>query len=529
MGGSCSLPSIYKYSADKVSVNDFAMYQVIGHGKFGKVYLGVHHETKKLLAVKQIDLLRTDAMIRNELNALRTIGRHPYITELGFSAVEQDMCYVALSLASGGCLREHMMSQQFCESSVAFIVVCIDSALSYIHARGILHRDIKPANIVLDRLGYPCLIDFGISYIRSHDDAEAESPLTCHMSSGTEAYCAPELLTTSHEHGIASDYWSLGIMAFEMIFGHRPFRRRVPKAFVRYIQKRMTPDQSSISPRTLDTYGSSTSMSISYSSENSSTNAPHGRMLTINRRHGQSNCVTACESRTVVHLRGGEGEGADRPFSVSRASLRMDRDRQGITAVVNSQVQCREGQPQQQDENEMCLVNCFGDEGNNEEDLQLCAIHIPSVTNRNVPVSPDLESFLRAVLDVRVQCRLGGSDQPVRGHPWVDVMGMPGSEAVERRAAPPPALLAQAAFTFSQTNKLTPIESCKQQLRPVAGRTADRNMMRLTCNCSASTGALPFPTQTHHIQDIGDYNYMSRKMKDMKEEPITRTNTELRL
>ena len=514
MGGACSSSrDSYVHSANDVSVKDFSIYQTIGHGEFGKVFLGVHHGTRKLVAVKQIDLSRIwesgmkTTMIHNELNALRIIGTHPFITELAFSTLEQGMCYVALSLASGGCLRDHMAAMQFCEISVAFIVACMDSALCYMHARGVLHRDIKPANIVLDQYGYPCLVDFGISYISNHEDMVANRPLSCRMTSGTEAYCAPELLTASHEHGIESEYWSLGIMVFEMIFGRRPFRRKVPKAFVKYIQKRRDQRQlqAEVSIRTLGTYDSAASMSYS---EKNSTRLSSVRTTNVIRGNRQGSWTRPIE-KARVELEREDSMTEGKPEVIGRGPPCVEKEGEVITASAHSQPLCSE----QQQENDMgvAIVEYFPtDQEDDEEELQQCTVQIPAVTSLNVPVSPDLESFLRGVLDVRVQCRLGGSEQPVRGHPWVDSMQFPKTEMLERRTARPPALLTQAAYKYSQTNILTPIETCKQQLEPASKKSASS----LMCCCIASMATGPISPRIRKIHsEIGEYNYVSRKFR----------------
>ena len=88
-------------------------------------------------------------------------------------------------------------------------------------------------NIILDEHGYPHLTDFGVAYVQS--DIESEY-LKCTLASGTKQYLAPEVFTKRHIHGPESDYWSLGVVAYELLFGRRPFEKHVPVAFVNYLE-----------------------------------------------------------------------------------------------------------------------------------------------------------------------------------------------------------------------------------------------------------------------------------------------------
>eukprot|EP00602_Paraphysomonas_sp_CaronLab_P001522 CAMPEP_0185030042 /NCGR_PEP_ID=MMETSP1103-20130426/16777_1 /TAXON_ID=36769 /ORGANISM="Paraphysomonas bandaiensis, Strain Caron Lab Isolate" /LENGTH=287 /DNA_ID=CAMNT_0027565009 /DNA_START=303 /DNA_END=1166 /DNA_ORIENTATION=+ len=120
----------------------------------------------------------------------------------------------------------------YTEHSVAFIAACIASALNHVHQHGVIHRDVKPENIVLDGRGYPRLIDFGISHSMG---------AICTARSGTVGYLAPEVLTSSHFHSFESDFWSLGVVVFELLYSTRPFYRHCPKYYVKYSEKNYRP------------------------------------------------------------------------------------------------------------------------------------------------------------------------------------------------------------------------------------------------------------------------------------------------
>lgn len=225
-----------------ITSRDFNFYQKLGKGEFGEVILIKNRVNSHFYAVKEINLLKVfesgvkPFMLSNELSALKRLQAHPFITELHYSFLESNYCYIILEYLNGGTLRDLLYIKYiFNERQIAFLIGCLASGLAYIHKHGIIHRDIKPENIVLDCKGYPHIADFGISHVDS-SYPNLNGPITCRMTSGTEQYCAPECLAAPHEHGVEVDYWSLGIMMYELFFQVRPFKSRVPKVCVRYVE-----------------------------------------------------------------------------------------------------------------------------------------------------------------------------------------------------------------------------------------------------------------------------------------------------
>ena len=112
-------------------------------------------------------------------------------------------------------MRYHFAKHKnFTEQQVRFFIACIIMGLEYIHGNGVLHRDIKPENIVMDQEGYLRITDFGV--------ARQWSPNNAADTSGTPGYMAPEVMCKQN-HGIAVDYYSLGIMAYELMLIKRPY------------------------------------------------------------------------------------------------------------------------------------------------------------------------------------------------------------------------------------------------------------------------------------------------------------------
>ena len=115
----------------------------------------------------------------------------------------------------GGELFQHLRKhKRFSESIVKFYVCELVLALEYLHNRSIIYRDLKPENILLDEQGHLCLTDFGMSKFQ----IENKTFTIC----GTPEYLAPETIKElGHDHMV--DWWALGIVIFELLYGMPPF------------------------------------------------------------------------------------------------------------------------------------------------------------------------------------------------------------------------------------------------------------------------------------------------------------------
>ena len=106
------------------------------------------------------------------------------------------------------------------DKPIEFMIACIVLGLEYIHASGILHRDIKPENLIFDADGYLRITDFGI--------ARNWNPENASETSGTPGYMAPEVMCKQN-HGIAVDYFAVGVVTYECITGRRPYQGKTRK------------------------------------------------------------------------------------------------------------------------------------------------------------------------------------------------------------------------------------------------------------------------------------------------------------
>jgi len=204
----------------EVKLEDFKTLKVLGRGSFGKVVLVEHLQTHELYAMKSLkkDVLIDQDQIENtilEKNILQSID-HQFLVGLVFCFQTEDRIYFVMPFLRGGELFQHLRKFRiFDEDKVRFYAVQIALALDHLHSHKIIYRDLKPENILLDEQGYLKLADFGMAK-RLNPDEKAMS--FC----GTPEYLAPEIIT-GEGHNKSADWWSFGILIYEMLCGIPPF------------------------------------------------------------------------------------------------------------------------------------------------------------------------------------------------------------------------------------------------------------------------------------------------------------------
>jgi len=202
----------------KIQVGDFVMGKTLGTGAFGRVKFvtykpsGCHYALKMLkkasiIKMKQVDHIMSEKAILVQMN-------HPFIVNLFGTMHDERYVYLVLEYVVGGEFFTHLRKAGRLENdAAAFYAGQIGSIFEYCHSKNIIYRDLKPENILLTADGYLKLADFGFAKVIEH---------RTYTLCGTPEYIAPEVLLNKG-HGKPVDWWTLGILIYEMIVGYPPF------------------------------------------------------------------------------------------------------------------------------------------------------------------------------------------------------------------------------------------------------------------------------------------------------------------
>lgn len=207
------------YLENGLSIESFDMGKTVGTGSFGRVRFVTQKETGNFYALK---ILKKSAIIKmkqvehviQEKNILKML-RHPFTVNLfGLFSCDRYL-YLALEYVCGGEFFSHLRKRgRFSNHVARFFAAQITSIFECCHSQDIIYRDLKPENILLARDGYLKLADFGFAKIVPH---------RTYTLCGTPEYIAPEILMNKG-HGKPVDWWTLGILIYEMVCGYPPFQ-----------------------------------------------------------------------------------------------------------------------------------------------------------------------------------------------------------------------------------------------------------------------------------------------------------------
>lgn len=257
---------------DRTSIEDFEIIKPISRGAFGRVFLAKKRTTGDLFAIKVLkkaDMIRKNAVesILAERDILISV-RNPFVVRFFYSFTSSENLYLVMEYLNGGDLYSMLRNLGCLDEDVARVYIAeVVLALEYLHSLHVVHRDLKPDNLLIAHDGHIKLTDFGLSkvgLINSTDDLsgpavsgqvllgedEHQSQLSVsehqrerrkkRSAVGTPDYLAPEILLGTG-HGATADWWSVGVILFELIVGIPPFNAEHPQIIFDNILNRKIP------------------------------------------------------------------------------------------------------------------------------------------------------------------------------------------------------------------------------------------------------------------------------------------------
>ncbi|KAF5734577.1 putative kinase [Tripterygium wilfordii] len=244
-------------SKDRTSIDDFEIIKPISRGAFGRVFLA-KRTTGDLFAIKVLkkaDMIRKNAVesILAERDILISV-RNRFVVRFFYSFTCRENLYLVMEYLNGGDLYSLLRNLGCLDEHVARVYMAeVVLALGYLHSLRVVHRDLKADNLLIAHDGHIKLTDFGLSkvgLINSTDDLsgpavsgtsllgddEPELSASEHQQErrkkrsavGTPDYLAPEILLGTG-HGTTADWWSVGVILFELIVGIPPFNAEHPQ------------------------------------------------------------------------------------------------------------------------------------------------------------------------------------------------------------------------------------------------------------------------------------------------------------
>ncbi|XP_076976942.1 ribosomal protein S6 kinase alpha-2 isoform X2 [Tamandua tetradactyla] len=226
-----------KEGFEKADPSQFELLKVLGQGSYGKVFLVRKvkgPDAGQLYAMKVLKkaTLKVRDRVRSKMERdILAEVNHPFIVKLHYAFQTEGKLYLTLDFLRGGDLFTRLSKEvMFTEEDVKFYLAELALALDHLHGLGIIYRDLKPENILLDEEGHIKITDFGLSKEAVDPDKRAYS--FC----GTIEYMAPEVVNRrGHTH--SADWWSFGVLMFEMLTGSLPFQGKDRKETMALILK----------------------------------------------------------------------------------------------------------------------------------------------------------------------------------------------------------------------------------------------------------------------------------------------------
>lgn len=240
-GSECEVGLDKSFGFSKHFVTNFELGQEVGRGHFGYTCSakGKKGSFKGLdVAVKVIPKSKMTTAIaiedvRREVKILRALTGHKNLVQFYEAYEDEENVYVVMELCKGGELLDKILSRggKYPEEDARVVLIQILSVVAYCHLQGVVHRDLKPENFLFnseDENSTLKAIDFGLS-----DYVKPDERLNDIV--GSAYYVAPEVLHRSY--GTEADMWSIGVIAYILLCGSRPFWARTESGIFRAVLK----------------------------------------------------------------------------------------------------------------------------------------------------------------------------------------------------------------------------------------------------------------------------------------------------
>lgn len=205
-------------TSGKYSLSDFQILRTLGTGSFGRVHLIRSNHNGRFYALKA---LKKHTVVKlkqvehtNDERRMLSIVSHPFLIRMWGTFQDSQHVFMVMDYIEGGELFSLLRkSQRFPNPVAKFYAAEVCLALEYLHSKDIIYRDLKPENILLDKNGHIKITDFGFAkYV----------PDVTYTLCGTPDYIAPEVVSTK-PYNKSVDWWSFGILIYEMLAGYTPF------------------------------------------------------------------------------------------------------------------------------------------------------------------------------------------------------------------------------------------------------------------------------------------------------------------
>ncbi|KAF7657531.1 hypothetical protein LDENG_00025560, partial [Lucifuga dentata] len=209
----------------KFTIDDFVLHKMLGKGSFGKVFLAELKKSGQFFAIKALkkDVVLMDDDVECTMVERRVLSlawEHPFLTHLYCTFQTKENLFFVMEYLNGGDLMFHIQScHKFDLIRSTFYAAEIICGLQFLHSKGIVYRDLKLDNVLLDSEGHIKIADFGMC--KENMQEESQTSTFC----GTPDYIAPEILL-GQKYNSSVDWWSFGVLLYEMLIGQSPFHGR---------------------------------------------------------------------------------------------------------------------------------------------------------------------------------------------------------------------------------------------------------------------------------------------------------------